>query len=64
MRKLERELHRAFPLAVIKKTRSGHYKLRLPNGALVFTSSTPSDRRGLSNLRHEVRKRLDQDKQR
>lgn len=58
MKKLRRELEKEFPYAVIEMANGGHLRLRLPNGRSVFTSSTPSDRRTLMNLRSEVRRTL------
>jgi hypothetical protein len=37
-------------------TGSGHWRLRAPSGALIFTASTPSDYRGLANLRARLRR--------
>lgn len=42
MRKLERELRREFPFAEVETARSGHLRLRLPNGRMVSTASTLS----------------------
>ena len=58
MRKLVRQLERAFPEAKVETTRGGHIKIKLPNGTIVFTSSTPSDRRTMLNVRGEVRRAM------
>lgn len=58
MRKIEHELKREFPFATIETSNGNHYRLRLPNGHSVYTSSTPSDRRSMRNVRAEVRRRL------
>jgi predicted RNA binding protein YcfA (HicA-like mRNA interferase family) len=36
------------------KTRGGHWRLRHPNGAIVFMSSTPSDWRTMHNARAKL----------
>jgi len=56
MRKIHRELVRLCPGARIEKARSGHYRIRLPNGKVVMASSTPSDRFALNNVRRDVRR--------
>ena len=40
--------------AVLSKTNGGHMKLT-GDGWTVFTSSTPSDRRSISNIRRDIR---------
>lgn len=35
---------------------SGHYAVRIPAGPLLFTSSTPGDRRGVLNFRAQLRR--------
>jgi len=49
---------RAFPQAAIEKTRSSHFKLKLPNGGTVITSSTPSSSAWLANVHADVRRKL------
>lgn len=44
MRDLERE---GFEVTL---SRNGHYRIVAPNGAVTYTPSTPSDRRGHLNL--------------
>ena len=41
---------------VIQLRRGGHYKLTHPCGAMVFTGSTPSDRRATKNLEGNIRR--------
>jgi hypothetical protein len=40
----------------IEKTRNSHWRLRGPNNALLFTGSTPSDWRGIRNIRQAIRR--------
>jgi hypothetical protein len=40
----------------VERTRGGHVVVRLPNGATVYTSATPSDRRALLNTRADLRR--------
>ena len=40
----------------VDRTRGGHLVVRLPNGAAVYTSGTPSDHRVLRNTRADVRR--------
>lgn len=40
----------------VQPTRSGHLKLRHPDGPLVFTGSTPSCPRAVLNLRAHLRR--------
>ena len=42
--------------AHVDRCSGGHIKITLPNGRKVFTSMTPSDRRVLENLRHQLRR--------
>ena len=42
------------PRSVVKTKK--HIKIRLPNGHVVFASSTPSDRRELNNLKSKLKK--------
>jgi hypothetical protein len=58
MRKIQRELTREFPFAVIEHTGGNHFRLTLPNGRSVFAPATPSDCRSLRNVRAEVRRAL------
>ena len=37
-------------------TNGGHWRLTGPNNALLFTGSTPSDWRGLRNIRSEIKR--------
>ena len=37
-------------------TSNGHYRLAGPDGALVFTGSTPSDMRSVRNARAQLRR--------
>lgn len=39
-----------------KRRRSNHWSIRLPNGRQVFTASTPGDRKGLLNLKQDLRR--------
>lgn len=39
-----------------KRRRSNHWCIRLPSGKQVFTASTPSDRKGLLNLKQDLRR--------
>lgn len=38
-------------------TNGGHLKWAAPNGEVVFSSRTPSDRRAVMNLRADLRRR-------
>lgn len=40
-----------------ERSGGGHWRLRSPSGALVFCPSTPSDARGLLNLRAKLRQK-------
>ena len=40
----------------ISVTRGGHLRWRSPDGELVFTARTPSDRRNRLNVRAELRR--------
>jgi predicted RNA binding protein YcfA (HicA-like mRNA interferase family) len=42
----------------VEQTRGGHYRLRHPNGAIVFTPTTPSCHRSLQNTASELRRAL------
>jgi hypothetical protein len=55
-RRIERELRREFPFAEISVSGSSHYRLRLPNGKLVTTSSTPSCPYWLDNVKRDVKR--------
>jgi hypothetical protein len=37
-------------------TRNGHIRLRHPNGALIYTGSTPSDHRAVRNAAADIRR--------
>jgi len=39
----------------IERRNTNHYKLVAPNGKVVFTSSTPSDRRAIENIKRDLR---------
>ena len=58
MKKIERELHKAFPGAVISTAKGGHLRIRLPNGKSVWAAATPGDRRNLHNVRTKVKRAL------
>jgi hypothetical protein len=51
MTKHIRELRREFPDTQIEHTSKRHLRLVLPNGESVITPDTPSDWRGMRNLR-------------
>jgi predicted RNA binding protein YcfA (HicA-like mRNA interferase family) len=40
----------------VQPTRGGHWKLTHPSGDAVVTSSSPSDRRALANLKAQLRR--------
>jgi hypothetical protein len=40
----------------VDMTRNSHWRLRGPNQAMLFTGSTPSDHRGVRNLRSDIRR--------
>jgi predicted RNA binding protein YcfA (HicA-like mRNA interferase family) len=40
----------------LQLTNGGHWRLRHPSGAVVVTSSSPSDGRALANLRAQLRR--------
>lgn len=40
----------------VAKTRNNHMKFQAPSGAIVFTSSTPSDVRAVHNLTASLRR--------
>jgi predicted RNA binding protein YcfA (HicA-like mRNA interferase family) len=40
----------------VVRTRKSHWRLRHPSGAVVVTSSSPSDCRALANLRAQLRR--------
>ena len=42
--------------ATVEISRGDHLRIRLPNGAQVFTANTPSDRRARMNLRSDLRR--------
>jgi hypothetical protein len=39
----------------VEQRNTNHYKLVAPNGKVVFTSSTPSDRRAIENIKRDLR---------
>jgi hypothetical protein len=41
---------------VTELTHGGHWKLLGPDRQMLFTSSTPSDWRGLRNIRQDIRR--------
>lgn len=44
--KYKRELAKVLPEgSTFKKTKAGHFRIRLPNGRLMFAPGTPSDRK-------------------
>lgn len=59
MRKHERTLNGLAQQygATLGRTNGGHMKLT-GDGWTVFTSSTPSDRRSISNIRRDIRRAL------
>jgi hypothetical protein len=57
-RKIERELKAEFPFAVISTTGKAHYRLRLPNGKVIFTSATPSCAFARHNVRADVKRAM------
>ena len=58
MKKIKRDLKRAFPQAKIEKTHNGHYRIKLPNGRTVMASSTPSCPYALNNIKRDVRRTM------
>jgi hypothetical protein len=56
MRKILREIRRIAPEATVTISRRNHYKVYLPNGAMVVVSSTPSRQSYLDILRADVRR--------
>ena len=56
-----KELKRIIALAIrqgytVELRNNGHYKFTAPSGRFIFTSSTPSDRRALSNILSDLKK--------
>lgn len=39
----------------VSRTKANHYRWRSPLGAMFFSSATPSDYRGLKNLKRDLR---------
>jgi len=39
----------------VEQRSNNHYKLVAPNGKVVFTSSTPSDKRAIENIKRDLR---------
>jgi hypothetical protein len=60
MLKWSREIEAEFSHlnVTVEPTNGGHLRLNLPNGAFVFTGSTPSDHRVLKNLHSMVKRQL------
>ena len=58
MKRIQRELQRAFPFARIERTAGGHMRIRLPTGHIIYKSSTPSCWRSGRNLRAYIRRQL------
>jgi len=60
-RKILREIQRLAPEASVTTNGRNHYEVRLPNGALVIASNTPSGqfyfRKLLADIRRQSRKR-------
>ena len=56
MKRIQRELKREFNFARIEFTNGGHLRLVLRNGRSVIAAATPSCSRYLNNLRRDVRK--------
>jgi hypothetical protein len=56
MQKHERELRKIAKAigASLERTNGGHFRLA-GEGWMVFTSSTPSDRRGMQNVKRDIR---------
>ena len=48
----------------VKLTRGGQWRLTYPSGATLITGSTPSDHRGLLNLRASIRRAVPEAKPR
>lgn len=40
----------------VARTNGGHFRWKHPNGSIVFTGSTPSDRRALKNIETHLRR--------
>jgi hypothetical protein len=53
VRQLIREIE---SLGAVVTTRRRHYRIKCPNGALVFMSATPSDYRAIKNARSDLRR--------
>ena len=58
MRKLLRELKRTFPDATIKTSGSNHYRITLPNSAVVIVSNSPSCRNFMRIAIADARRQL------
>jgi len=58
VRKIEHELRKEFPFAVIEPMHGGHFRILLPNGRFVITASTPSCPFFLRNVRGDVRREM------
>lgn len=61
MRKIMRELQREFPFAKIETTSGSHYRIKLPNGRVVFAAATPSCSFYMKNVRADVRRKMAKD---
>lgn len=58
---MKREVARLLSLAreqraAVRQTKSGHWQVRVPGGAIVVTGSTPSDHRAVKNFRAQLRR--------
>ena len=58
---MKKDLAKLFKVArergwTVTRTPRGHFQMRHPNGALVYTGSTPSDGRTLRNVRADLRR--------
>lgn len=58
---MKRDLHKLIEQVVargweVAKTSGGHLRWKHPSGSIVFTSSTPSDRRALKNIETHLRR--------
>ena len=56
---MNKDLNKLMRSYQFKRVRTGkHYKWQGPNGAVVFTSKTASDRRSLQNIKSNIIKQL------
>jgi hypothetical protein len=58
VKRKQRELQRILGVLGVTKTAGGHYRLKLVTGEPIFTSSSPSDRRTMRNVKALVRRKL------